>query len=109
MDSRELIRQVPTTLFLGGEQRDAENGATFTVFDPSTGEALTEVADASPADAMKALDAAVAVQSEWAATPARARGELLRAVFDRIIERADDFALLMTLEWARPYRRARRR
>ncbi|QHE71192.1 Aldehyde dehydrogenase B [Rhodococcus sp. WAY2] len=98
MDSRELIRQVPTTLFLGGEQRDAENGATFTVFDPSTGEALTEVADASPADAMKALDAAVAVQSEWAATPARARGELLRAVFDRIIERADDFALLMTLE-----------
>ncbi|MCQ4118180.1 NAD-dependent succinate-semialdehyde dehydrogenase [Rhodococcus tibetensis] len=98
MDSRELIRQVPTTLFLGGEQRDAENGATFTVFDPSTGESLTEVADASPADAMKALDAAVAVQSEWAATPARARGELLRTVFDKIIERADDFALLMTLE-----------
>ncbi len=98
MDAVELMRTVPTTLFLGGEKRDAENGATFTVFDPATGDALTEVADASPADAMKALDAAVAVQREWAATPARERGELLRAVFEKITARADDFVLLMTLE-----------
>jgi succinate-semialdehyde dehydrogenase/glutarate-semialdehyde dehydrogenase len=45
-----------------------------------------------------ALDAACAVQHEWAATPARERGEILRSVFDMIIDRADDFAMLMTLE-----------
>ncbi|MEV0945434.1 NAD-dependent succinate-semialdehyde dehydrogenase [Rhodococcus sp. NPDC049939] len=98
MDIAELMRAVPKTLFLGGQRCDAVNGATFTVFDPSTGDALAEVSDAGPVDAMKALDVAVAVQPEWAATPARERGELLRAVFEKITERAEDFALLMTLE-----------
>lgn len=98
MDTEELIRTVPTELFLGGEWVAAENGATFTVHDPATGDILTDVADASPADAVRALDAAVAAQHEWAATAPRERGELLRSVFARITERAEDFALLMTLE-----------
>lgn len=98
MEQLELIRSVPTALFLGGEWVDAENGATFPVYDPATGEPLVQVADASPADAVRALDAAVAAQPNWAATPARERGELLRSVFEKITARADDFALLMTLE-----------
>ncbi|MFZ2174359.1 MAG: NAD-dependent succinate-semialdehyde dehydrogenase [Rhodococcus sp. (in: high G+C Gram-positive bacteria)] len=98
MDAEQLIRTVPTKLFLGGEWCDAENSVTFAVFDPASGEELTRVADAGPADAVKALDAAVAAQRDWAATPARERGELLRSVFEKITERADDFALLMTLE-----------
>ncbi len=77
---------------------DATGGATFPVENPATGETLLEVADASPEDAMRALDTAVAVQDEWAATPARQRGEILRAVYEKIIERTEDFALLMTLE-----------
>ncbi|WP_245810937.1 NAD-dependent succinate-semialdehyde dehydrogenase [Rhodococcoides corynebacterioides] len=95
---REVIASVPTKLWVGGEQVDAENGATFDVRDPSTGEVLTSVADASPADAARALDAAVAAQKGWAATPARERGEILRAVFESISAHADDIALLMTLE-----------
>lgn len=76
----------------------AENNATFAVADPATGKSLTDVADASPADALRALDEAVAVSSKWASTPARERGEILRAVFEKITERAEDVALLMTLE-----------
>ena len=41
--------------------------SAFGVEDPSTGEILREVADASPADGKAALDAAVAAQAEWAA------------------------------------------
>ncbi|MFH8485167.1 hypothetical protein [Streptomyces longisporoflavus] len=38
---------------------------------PATGEPLARVTDAGTADALKALDAAVGVQSRWAAsTPA---------------------------------------
>jgi succinate-semialdehyde dehydrogenase/glutarate-semialdehyde dehydrogenase len=44
------------------------------------------------------MDAACAVQASWAATPARERGEVLRSVFEMIIDRAQDFATLMTLE-----------
>lgn len=94
---RELLASVPTQLWIGGPV-DATGGATFPVENPATGETLVEVADASPEDAMRALDTAVAVQDEWAATPARQRGEILRAVYEKIIERTEDFALLMTLE-----------
>ncbi|MDV2476578.1 NAD-dependent succinate-semialdehyde dehydrogenase [Rhodococcus zopfii] len=98
MDTSETLRTVPTDLFLGGEWVAAENNATFPVHDPATGEILTEVADASPADAARALDAAVAAGAEWAATAPRERGEVLRAAFEALTARADDFALLMTLE-----------
>ncbi|WP_174561814.1 NAD-dependent succinate-semialdehyde dehydrogenase [Rhodococcus triatomae] len=98
MDTSALLRSVPTTLHLGGTRRDAENGATFPVTDPATGNTLVEVADASPSDAAAALDAAAAAQPGWAATAPRERGELLRAVYEKITERAEDFAALMTLE-----------
>jgi succinate-semialdehyde dehydrogenase/glutarate-semialdehyde dehydrogenase len=53
---------VPNQLFIGGEWRDAGGGATLAVEDPATGESLVEVADATPDDAVAALDACVAVQ-----------------------------------------------
>ena len=56
---------------------------------------------------MLALDAAVAAQGEWAATDPRFRGEILRKAFELLIERADEFALLMTLEMGKPLAEAR--
>jgi succinate-semialdehyde dehydrogenase/glutarate-semialdehyde dehydrogenase len=47
---------------------------------------------------MKALDTAVETQREWQATPPRERGEILRRAWEEIAERADELALLMTLE-----------
>ncbi|WP_068274942.1 NAD-dependent succinate-semialdehyde dehydrogenase [Aldersonia kunmingensis] len=95
---QNALASVPTGLWIGGRAVDAENGATFAVHDPATGEAITHVADASPADALSALDAAVAAQADWAATPARKRSEVLRSVFEAIIDHADEIALLMSLE-----------
>jgi len=43
------------------------------------------------------------VQETWAATPARERGEILRSVFETIIERAEDIATLMTLEMGKVF------
>jgi succinate-semialdehyde dehydrogenase/glutarate-semialdehyde dehydrogenase len=40
----------------------------------------------------------VAAQADWARTPPRDRGEVLRAAYEKITERADEFAMLMTLE-----------
>ncbi|MFQ6230245.1 NAD-dependent succinate-semialdehyde dehydrogenase [Nocardia sp. NPDC002869] len=93
----EVLASVPKQLWIGGPV-DAGGGGTFAVHNPANGEVLAEVADGSPEDAVRALDAAVAVQAEWAATPARERGEILRTVFERITARAEEFALLMTLE-----------
>ena len=99
---RTAVDAVPTQLFIGGEWRDASGGATLDVEDPSTGEAIASVADATPDDAKAALDAACAVQDEWAAHPPRERGEILRRAFEAMIANADDLALVMTLEMGKP-------
>ncbi|OBG84138.1 NAD-dependent succinate-semialdehyde dehydrogenase [Mycobacterium sp. E802] len=96
MAFEDLISSVPTGLWIGGEERQA--ASTFNVLDPSDDQVLATVADATPDDAVAALDAACAVQAEWAATAPRTRGEILRSVFEKITERADDIAALMTLE-----------
>ena len=95
---KSLIDSVPKGLFIGGTWRDATGGATLPVEDPSSGSTLTHVADATVAYGRAALDAAVAAQADWARTPPRDRGEILRTAFERITERAEDFATLMTLE-----------
>jgi succinate-semialdehyde dehydrogenase/glutarate-semialdehyde dehydrogenase len=96
MDTAKLLSSVPTGLWIGGEERPGSS--TFDVLNPATDEVLVSVANATADDGIAALDAAAAVQSEWAATPPRERGEILRAVFEAITDRAEDFATLMTLE-----------
>ncbi|GAA3139463.1 succinate-semialdehyde dehydrogenase/glutarate-semialdehyde dehydrogenase [Kribbella aluminosa] len=97
---REVVEACPTELFIGGKWVAA--GRTFAVEDPATGTTLCDVADASPADGKAALDAAVAVQEDWAATPPRERGEILRRTYELMTAQADDLALLMTLEMGKP-------
>jgi succinate-semialdehyde dehydrogenase / glutarate-semialdehyde dehydrogenase len=99
---RTAVDAVPSQLYIGGEWRDASGGATLDVEDPSTGEAIASVADATPDDAKAALDAACAVQDEWAVHPPRERGEILRRAFEAMTANADDLALVMTLEMGKP-------
>jgi succinate-semialdehyde dehydrogenase/glutarate-semialdehyde dehydrogenase len=102
-----VVGATPARLYIGGKWRDASGGQTLEVEDPSTGEALATVADATPEDATAALDAACAVQEEWAAHPPRERGEILRRAWALIGERVDDLALLMTLEMGKPIAESR--
>jgi succinate-semialdehyde dehydrogenase/glutarate-semialdehyde dehydrogenase len=102
MTEKEILDKVPTGLFIGGEWRDSADGSTIDVEDPATGETLVSVASATPEDGVAALDAAVAAQPEWAATAPRERAEILRSAFELITERADFFAMLMTLEMGKP-------
>jgi succinate-semialdehyde dehydrogenase / glutarate-semialdehyde dehydrogenase len=95
---RAVLDGVPVELFIGGLFRPASSSATFPVEDPSTGETLVEVADAVPSDALAALTAAAEGQAEWAAWPPRERGEILRRAFEALSARAEELALLMTLE-----------
>jgi len=97
-----LLAKVPTQLYINGEWVNGSTGATIDVLDPATGEVLAKIADATVEDGKAAMDAAAAVQEEWAKTPPRVRGELLRKAFERVQELKDDFALLMTLEMGKP-------
>jgi succinate-semialdehyde dehydrogenase / glutarate-semialdehyde dehydrogenase len=104
-DISRVLKAVPTELLIGGTW--VAGGDTLDVEDPSTGEVLTAVADASPEQGITALDAAVAASESWKQTDPRERGEILRRAFTLITERAEDIALLMTLEMGKPLSESR--
>ncbi|WP_027941248.1 NAD-dependent succinate-semialdehyde dehydrogenase [Amycolatopsis taiwanensis] len=91
-----MIENVPKQLFVGGQWRDG--GGRFAVQDPGTEQQLCEVADARESDVREAVEIAVANQRKWASTPPRQRGEILRRAWELMTDRAEDIALLMTLE-----------
>ena len=72
------------------------------VLDPVDGSVIDQVPDHTVEEALAALDTAVKVQAEWAATPPRERGEILRRAFELVTERKDDFARTISLEMGKP-------
>jgi succinate-semialdehyde dehydrogenase/glutarate-semialdehyde dehydrogenase len=103
----DVVARVPKQLYIDGGFSDAEGGKRFDVTDPSTGEVLCAVADASPADGRRALDAAVNAQADFAKTSPRERSEMLMSAFRLLHERIDELALLMTLEMGKPLAEAK--
>jgi len=97
-NEQAAVDAAPKQLLIGGEWRDASGGATLEVEDPATGESFCDVADATPEDAKAALDAACEAQAEWAASQPNERSEILHRAFLELNARADELALLMTLE-----------
>ena len=106
-DELKVVHDVHTELLIAGRWRPAEGRRTFPVEDPATGKILTEVSDGREEDGLAALAAAHEAAPDWAATPPRARGEILRRAFEALIDRADDLALLMTLEMGKPLAESR--
>ncbi|WP_267616443.1 NAD-dependent succinate-semialdehyde dehydrogenase [Gordonia bronchialis] len=105
--SPKLSSSVPTGLWLAGRSVEASSGAWFDVLNPATGEVLASVADANAIDVLSALAVASAAQARWAATPPRTRGEILHRAWELVTERAEEFALLMTLEMGKPLSESR--
>ncbi|PTT23029.1 NAD-dependent succinate-semialdehyde dehydrogenase [Microbacterium sp. HMWF026] len=106
-DERAFVAALPTDLFIDGAWRPASTGDRFDVIDPSTGDVLAAVADASVADGDAALAAAHRAQESWGRTAPRERAEILRRAFEIVTARAEDFALAMTLEMGKPLAEAR--
>ncbi|WP_219106075.1 NAD-dependent succinate-semialdehyde dehydrogenase [Austwickia sp. TVS 96-490-7B] len=103
----DLLAITPTGLYVDGAFREATQGGTLPVYDPATGAVIARVADATESDARAALDAACAAQAAWAATSSRERSDLLRAAYERVVERTEDFAALMTAEMGKPLAESR--
>ncbi|GAA1632694.1 NAD-dependent succinate-semialdehyde dehydrogenase [Leucobacter chromiireducens] len=106
-NEQDLLDRVQSGLGIGGTWEPSTSGATLDVHDPATGEVIKSIADATVEDAVRALDAAVAAQAEWAATPSRERSNILRRTYDLLMERKEEFALLMSMEMGKPIAEAR--
>jgi len=97
-----LLDSVPDGLFIGGEWSPAISGTTLEVYDPATGDAIKAIASAGIEDGAAAMDAAVGAAADWAKTPPRERGEILRRAYELLMQRQEELALLMTLEMGKP-------
>lgn len=106
-NEQALLDRVETGLFIAGTWQPSTTGETIDVHDPATGETIKTIASATVEDAVRALDAAVAAQDAWGATSSRERSNLLRRAFDLLMQRQDEFALLMAIEMGKPIAEAR--
>jgi acyl-CoA reductase-like NAD-dependent aldehyde dehydrogenase len=94
----------PGRLFIGGQWREAADGARAEVVDPSRGAVVTTVADAGAVD----VDAAVRAAREafddgaWSGLSGRERGRVLYRVAELIRENADTIAELESRDVGKP-------
>jgi succinate-semialdehyde dehydrogenase/glutarate-semialdehyde dehydrogenase len=100
----DLLKQ---QAFVGGEWTAADNGNTFQVNDPATGEVLANVASLGAKETERAIALAQAAQQKWQAVSAKDRAKVLRAWYDLIMANLEDLALLMTREQGKPLAEAR--
>jgi succinate-semialdehyde dehydrogenase/glutarate-semialdehyde dehydrogenase len=95
-------------IFIGGEWVDAaSSGNTFDVTNPANGDTLATLPDAGREEMQRAIDAAAAVQDDWAATTAAYRAGIMRRAADLMHERKEHLATVMTLEQGKPLAESR--
>jgi succinate-semialdehyde dehydrogenase / glutarate-semialdehyde dehydrogenase len=87
---------------INGQWMDAADGATRTVTNPATGEALGTVPMLGAAETRRAIEAASAAFPAWAARTAKERAAILRRWNDLLLANLDDLATLMTAEQGKP-------
>ena len=97
---------VPTDLLIGGSWVTGDNGS-FPVHNPSCGQILAHVADASVEQGIEALDAACDARTSWAATSVRERADILNRAYTLMTQRTEVIARLMTLEMGKPLDQSR--
>ena len=89
--------------FIGGEYRDAVDGRTSTLINPSTGEGFAEAPVSGQADVDAAMQAAERGFEQWRdATPAE-RSRALNKIADAMEERAEELVRLESENTGKPF------
>ncbi len=95
-------------LMIGGRWRPATEGQTIPVFAPSTGQQISSIPRGGEADVGAAVKAArEAFEGAWGAMPAFERGRLLSRFAARILDHAEELALLEASDTGKPMTLAR--
>ncbi|PQV54454.1 NADP-dependent succinate-semialdehyde dehydrogenase [Paraburkholderia sp. BL21I4N1] len=96
-----------THAYIAGEWQGADDGATFEVKNPATGETIATVPRMGTAETRRAIDTANAAWPAWRATTAKQRAVILRKWHDLMMENADDLAKILTTEQGKPLAEAK--
>jgi aldehyde dehydrogenase (NAD+) len=96
-------------LIIDGSKAAASDGATFDVYDPSSGDVLAVVAKATKADVDRAVRSAhQALESKaWGGAPPAERGRVMIRIAQTLRERAEELATLESRDNGKPLKQAR--
>ena len=99
----------PHELLIDGEHVAAADGRTFETLDPSTGRAITSVAQAGAEDVDRAVAAARRAfdEGQWTEVSAADRARMIARLADLIEEHADELAQLESLDNGKPVKLAK--
>ena len=104
LTQQQLLR---STSYINGEWIDALDNRQFDVFNPSTGEVITQCADLSVQEVQETIDLAENAYRKWRKSTAKERSIVLRRWFDLVMEHQEELATILCLEQGRPIREAR--
>jgi len=104
ISDKDLLR---SQAYINGSWVDADDGGTYQVANPATGEVIAECASCGTAETKRAIEAAEIAQIEWRGKSAKERATILRKWFELTINAQEDLAHIMTAEQGKPLAEAR--
>jgi len=93
--------------YIDGEWQQAASGEFFETRNPATNKVLAEVADGAEEDTNRAVAAASAAASDWAALSGHQRARYLYAIARQVQKHSRLFAVLESLDNGKPIRESR--
>jgi succinate-semialdehyde dehydrogenase / glutarate-semialdehyde dehydrogenase len=96
-----------TQAYVDGRWVDADDGGTFDVVDPATGDTLASVPRMGAAETRRAIDAAQEALPGWRSMLAKDRARIMRRWADLMLDRSDELAALLTAEQGKPLAESR--
>ena len=93
--------------YIDGKWVGADNGQTFDVTNPATGEVIASVPQMGEAEAERAVVAAHRAFKQWKRKTAKERAEVLQRWYALMQENLDDLAQILTAEQGKPLAEAR--
>jgi succinate-semialdehyde dehydrogenase / glutarate-semialdehyde dehydrogenase len=88
--------------YINGQWADADSGKTIDVTNPATGEVLGTIPNMGTVETRRAIEAANAAWAGWRKKTAKERANILRKLFNLMMENQEDLAVLMTAEQGKP-------
>ena len=99
LQDASLLRQA---MLIDGEWVQADSGKTLDVRNPATGELVARVPNGGADETRRAIAAAERAMKQWRKTLPKERAQVLRALYDLMLENIDDLAIIMTAEQGKP-------
>jgi len=102
-----LVSQKQKGIFIGGKWSEAFNGKTKEVVNPATLKKVADVTYGGKEDAKEAVAAAVRAFPAWSQKTARERSTFLYKAYEKMIEKKEEIARILTSEQGKPLSEAR--